>query len=128
MSDSGRLVRPLDGSPPVCATLERFPRLAGPRRSYRNVRCRPTRTIVPRRVSMRKVVASTFLSLDGVMQAPGGPEEDPAGGFTFGGWVFHYWDEMGGGIMDEVMRKPFDLLLGRKTYDIFAAYWPYIGN
>ena len=73
---------------------------------------------------MRKVVATTFVSIDGVMQAPGGPEEDTDGGFTFGGWTFHYWDEMMGGIMDEAMREPFDLLLGRKTYDIFAAHWP----
>lgn len=75
---------------------------------------------------MRKVVATTFVSIDGVMQAPGGPEEDTDGGFKFGGWTFHYWDEMMGGIMDEAMREPFDLLLGRKTYDIFAAHWPFM--
>ncbi|WP_442578627.1 dihydrofolate reductase family protein [Mesorhizobium sp. ASY16-5R] len=73
---------------------------------------------------MRKVIAATFLSIDGVMQAPGGPEEDTDGGFAFGGWTFHYWDEMMGGVMGEAMGKPFDLLLGRKTYDIFAAHWP----
>jgi dihydrofolate reductase len=73
---------------------------------------------------MRKVIAATFLSLDGVMQAPGGPQEDTDGGFAFGGWTFHYWDEMMGGMMGEAMGKPFDLLLGRKTYDIFAAHWP----
>ncbi|MER8826335.1 dihydrofolate reductase family protein [Mesorhizobium sp. M0938] len=74
---------------------------------------------------MRKITASTFVSLDGVMQAPGGPEEDPVGGFEFGGWTFHYWDEVMGAAMDETFSKPFALLLGRRTYDIFAAYWPY---
>ena len=77
---------------------------------------------------MRRVIATTFLSLDGVMQAPGGPQEDTDGGFAYGGWVFHYWDEMMGGIMDAAMRTPFDLLLGRRTYDIFAAHWPRIGD
>jgi dihydrofolate reductase len=75
---------------------------------------------------MRKVVAATFISLDGVMQAPGGPEEDTAGGFKFGGWTFHYWDEVMGQAMGATFDAPFDLLLGRKTYDIFAAHWPYI--
>lgn len=74
---------------------------------------------------MRKIIASTFVSLDGVMQAPGGPEEDPVGGFEFGGWTFHYWDDVMGAAMDETFSKPFALLLGRRTYDIFAAYWPY---
>lgn len=74
---------------------------------------------------MRKIIASTFVSLDGVMQAPGGPEEDPVGGFKFGGWTFHYFDEVAGTAMDELFSKPFALLLGRRTYDIFAAYWPY---
>ncbi len=74
---------------------------------------------------MRKIIASTFVSLDGVMQAPGGPEEDPVNGFRFGGWVFHYWDDALGGVIGELFAKPFALLLGRKTYDIFAAYWPY---
>ena len=73
---------------------------------------------------MRKVIAATFLSIDGVMQAPGGPEEDTDGGFRFGGWTFHYWDEVMMGVMGESMAKPFDLLLGRRTYDIFAAHWP----
>ncbi|WP_026874009.1 dihydrofolate reductase family protein [Inquilinus limosus] len=77
---------------------------------------------------MRKVVAATFLSLDGVMQAPGGPEEDPTGGFAFGGWVFPHWDEATGQAIDETFGAPFDLLLGRKTYEIFAAYWPYVGE
>ncbi|AZO11919.1 MULTISPECIES: dihydrofolate reductase family protein [unclassified Mesorhizobium] len=74
---------------------------------------------------MRKIIAATFVSLDGVMQAPGGPEEDPVGGFKFGGWTFHYFDEVAGAALDELFSKPFALLLGRRTYDIFAAYWPY---
>jgi dihydrofolate reductase len=73
---------------------------------------------------MRKLIVSTFLTLDGVMQAPGGPEEDESGGFTHGGWSVNYWDEQMGRVMGEAMSTPFDLLLGRKTYDIFAAYWP----
>ena len=77
---------------------------------------------------MRKIIASTFLSFDGVMQAPGGPEEDPTGGFTEGGWSFPYWDDMMGKVMGENMSAPFDLLLGRKTYEIFAAHWPYAGE
>ncbi|WP_296744086.1 dihydrofolate reductase family protein [Mesorhizobium sp.] len=74
---------------------------------------------------MRKITAATFVSLDGVMQAPGGPEEDPASGFALGGWTFHYWDDVMGAAMGETFGKPFALLLGRKTYDIFAAHWPY---
>ena len=77
---------------------------------------------------MRKVIAGAMMSLDGVMQAPGGPEEDPTGGnFKFGGWVWPHFDEVGGAAMDKSFRTPFDLLLGRKTYEIFAAYWPYQG-
>lgn len=75
---------------------------------------------------MRKLVVSTFITLDGVMQAPGGPKEDPTGGFNYGGWTFNYWDDMMGQVMDGYMAKPFELLLGRKTYEIFAAHWPYI--
>jgi dihydrofolate reductase len=75
---------------------------------------------------MRKVVAATFLSLDGVMQAPGGPHEDPSGGFACGGWTVNYWDDAMGQMMGEAMSAPFDLLLGRKTYDVFAAHWPYL--
>ncbi|WP_394886336.1 dihydrofolate reductase family protein [Mesorhizobium sp. AaZ16] len=75
---------------------------------------------------MRKIITATFVSLDGVMQAPGGPEEDPTSGFKFGGWVFPHFDEATGGAMDEILGRPYDLLLGRKTYDIFAAYWPHI--
>ncbi|MBB4569563.1 dihydrofolate reductase family protein [Rhizobium leucaenae] len=77
---------------------------------------------------MRRIIAATFVSLDGVMQAPGTPEEDPTGGFQFGGWTFHYFDEATGAALGEIFDKPFDLLLGRKTYDIFAAYWPYAGK
>jgi dihydrofolate reductase len=75
---------------------------------------------------MRKLVVNSFLTLDGVMQAPGGPEEDPTGGFTQGGWSVQYWDEMMGKEMDRTIRTPFDLLLGRKTYEIFAAHWPHV--
>ncbi len=74
---------------------------------------------------MRKLIVSTFLTLDGVMQAPGGPEEDDGGGFAHGGWSVNYWDEHVHQFMDEAMSAPFDLVLGRKTYDIFAAYWPH---
>lgn len=73
---------------------------------------------------MRKIVVLSFISLDGVMQAPGGPEEDTSGGFKYGGWTVPYWDEFSGDIMTQQMSMPFDLLLGRKTYDIFAGYWP----
>lgn len=75
---------------------------------------------------MRKVAVSAFLSLDGVMQAPGGPEEDPTGGFNFGGWTVNYWDDAMGQVMGEVFNEPFDLLFGRKTYEIFAAHWPFV--
>jgi dihydrofolate reductase len=75
---------------------------------------------------MRKLVVLTFITLDGVMQAPGGPEEDPSGGFKYGGWVAGYWDDFLGQVMDRQMNKPFDLLLGRKTYEIFAAHWPFV--
>jgi dihydrofolate reductase len=74
---------------------------------------------------MRKLVVLTFITLDGVMQAPGGPEEDPTGGFKYGGWVAGYFDDFLGKVMVKQMSKPFDLLLGRKTYEIFASYWPY---
>ena len=73
---------------------------------------------------MRKLLVTTFLTLDGVMQAPGGPEEDPSGGFTHGGWSVNSFDEAVGAFMTETMGKPFDLVLGRRTYDIFAAFWP----
>lgn len=73
---------------------------------------------------MRKIIVLSFVSLDGVMQAPGGPEEDTSGGFTLGGWTVPYFDEYMGSIMGEQMSKPTDLLLGRKTFEIFASYWP----
>jgi dihydrofolate reductase len=74
---------------------------------------------------MRKLIAAFFTSLDGVIQGPGGPEEDPTGGFQYGGWSFHHWDGAMGEYMGEGFGKPFDLLLGRRTYEIFAAHWPF---
>lgn len=74
---------------------------------------------------MRKLIVIEFITLDGVMQAPGGPEEDTSGGFKYGGWSANYWDDMMGKVIDGFMKIPFELLLGRKTYDIFAAYWPH---
>jgi dihydrofolate reductase len=74
---------------------------------------------------MRQLIVNTFSTLDGVMQAPGGPEEDRSGGFEHGGWSFGYWDEQMQTAMGESMSKPFDLVLGRKTYEIFAAHWPH---
>ncbi|MGH8871881.1 MAG: dihydrofolate reductase family protein [Acidimicrobiia bacterium] len=74
---------------------------------------------------MRKLVVSTFLTLDGVMQAPGGPGEDDSGGFAHGGWSVNYWDEQMGQVMDEATSAPFAMVLGRKTYDIMAAHWPH---
>lgn len=74
---------------------------------------------------MRKIIVLTFVSLDGVMQAPGGPTEDPSGGFTFGGWLVPYFDEALGEEMGSQLGRPFDLLLGRKTFEIFATYWPH---
>jgi dihydrofolate reductase len=68
----------------------------------------------------------SLITLDGVMQAPGGPGEDPTGGFKCGGWVFPYFDDFLGKVMFEQTSHPFDLLLGRKTYEIFAAHWPYV--
>jgi dihydrofolate reductase len=77
---------------------------------------------------MRNNVVATFVSLDGVMQAPGGPREDPTLGFSFGGWTAPYFDEALGASLGEIFGRPFDLLLGRKTYDIFAAHWPYVAD
>ncbi|NOU00583.1 MAG: dihydrofolate reductase [Gallionella sp.] len=74
---------------------------------------------------MRKIIVTTFVTLDGVTQAPGGPEEDVSGNFKFGGWTFPYFDEVGVQIMSEQMGQPFDLLLGRKTFEIWASYWPH---
>ena len=77
---------------------------------------------------MRPITIQTFVSLDGVMQAPGGPDEDSSGGFTLGGWSQPYWDDMMGEVMGQAMAEEYDLLLGRKTYDILAAHWPNAGD
>jgi dihydrofolate reductase len=74
---------------------------------------------------MRKLITGAMVSLDGVMQAPGGPQEDKSGGFEFGGWVVPYVDQEFGQGIDALFGQPFDLLLGRRTYEIFAAHWPY---
>jgi dihydrofolate reductase len=73
---------------------------------------------------MRKLLVTTFVTLDGVMQAPGGPDEDETSGFALGGWSVNYWDDLMGQFMGQTMAGPFDLVLGRRTYDIFASYWP----
>ncbi len=75
---------------------------------------------------MRKLVVLSFISLDGVIQAPGGPDEDPSGGFSRGGWVAPYSDDYLGDVTTKQLDRPFALLLGRRTYEIFAAYWPYV--
>lgn len=74
---------------------------------------------------MRKITGAVFVSLDGVMQAPGGPEEDRSGGFAHGGWLSQFWDDENDTALGALFTPPFDLLLGRRTYDIFAGYWPY---
>jgi dihydrofolate reductase len=73
---------------------------------------------------VRKVIAIEFVSLDGVIQGPGGPEEDTSGGFAYSGWIGPYADDIQGTIIREQMNLPFDLLIGRKTFDIWAPYWP----
>lgn len=73
---------------------------------------------------MRKIIVIEFITLDGVMQAPGGPEEDTSGGFKYGGWTVPYFDEFSGKVMGEQMKQPFNLLLGRVTFEIWASYWP----
>jgi dihydrofolate reductase len=75
---------------------------------------------------MRTLTVAAFISLDGVMQAPGGPEEDRSDGFRFGGWIVPYADEVTGQAIQDLFSQPFELLLGRRTYDIFAGYWPHI--
>lgn len=75
---------------------------------------------------MRRIIVAAFTSLDGVMQAPGAPEEDRSGGFAYGGWTVPHFDEAVGEAMGELFAHPFELLLGRRTYDIFAAHWPHI--
>jgi dihydrofolate reductase len=77
---------------------------------------------------MRKLIVAAFVTLDGVMQAPGGPDEDPTGGFTQGGWAVNHWDDSMYARMGEMFAAPFDLLLGRRTYEIFAAHWPHVGE
>ena len=76
---------------------------------------------------MRHLTVAAFISLDGVMQAPGGPDEDPSGGFAYGGWIVPYADGSGE-VMDGVFSRPFELLLGRRTYEIFASYWPHVAR
>ncbi len=76
---------------------------------------------------MRKIIVLSFITLDGVMQAPGGPKEDTTGGFEYGGWIVPYFDEVSGKVMEKQM-KPADLLLGRKTFEIFEDYWPKHAN
>ncbi len=73
---------------------------------------------------MRRVIAIDFVSLDGVIQAPGSPEEDASGGFAYGGWIVPYSDEVLGAVINRQMNMPFDLLLGRKTFEIWAPHWP----
>jgi dihydrofolate reductase len=74
---------------------------------------------------MRKIIVLTFVTLDGVLQGPGGPSEDTSSGFKYGGWTVPYFDEFLGNVMTEQISQPFDLLLGRKTFEIFASYWPH---
>lgn len=77
---------------------------------------------------MRKIIAITQVTLDGVMQAPGSPEEDPSNGFTHGGWAMPFMDDAGGQVIGEIIAGEFDMLLGRRTYEIFASYWPNQGD
>jgi len=74
---------------------------------------------------VRKIIVLSFITIDGIMQAPGGPEEDTSGGFKYGGWTVPYFDDFLGEVMSEQMGRSFDLLLGRKTFEIFASYWPH---
>ena len=76
---------------------------------------------------MRKIIVLEFVSLDGVIQSPGAPREDNSGGFTYGGWTVPYFDDFSGQVMSEQMGRPFELLLGRTTFEIFASYWPHHG-
>src|SRR5262247_3774327 len=75
---------------------------------------------------MRKLIVAEQISLDGVIQSPGGPQEDPSGNFRLGGWVVPYADEAIGKALQDLLSQPFELLLGRHTYEIFAAYWPHV--
>jgi dihydrofolate reductase len=91
-----------------------------------SIRPQAIETTRKQETNVRRIIVATFSSLDGVMQAPGGPQEDPTGGFTLGGWTAPYFDEALGASLGGIFGRPFDLLLGRKTYDIFAAHWPYV--
>ena len=75
---------------------------------------------------MRRITGAAYLSLDGIMQAPGGPEEDTSGGFAHGGWIVPHSDHKTGALVAAYLETPHDLLLGRQTYDIFAGYWPHV--
>jgi dihydrofolate reductase len=77
---------------------------------------------------MRKLVVTTFMTLDGVMQAPGGPDEDRDGGFEQGGWSVGYWDDMMGGVAEEIHLEAGAILFGRRSYEILAGYWPKVGD
>src|SRR5688572_4251271 len=77
---------------------------------------------------MRKIITSTFVTLDGVIQGPGGPQEDPTNDFKWGGWSANYWDDTMEEHMASNLKESYDLLLGRKTYEIFAAHWPFVKN
>src|SRR5262245_40722345 len=77
---------------------------------------------------MRKIIAITQITVDGVMQAPGGPEEDPSNGFTHGGWAMHFGDAVLREVLHKTVSEDHDLLLGRRTYDIWAGYWPHHGD
>jgi dihydrofolate reductase len=77
---------------------------------------------------MRRIVVNTFITLDGIMQSPGGPQEDTTNKFELGGWSVNYWDDIMVKTMGEASQTPYDLLLGRKTYEIFAAYWPFTND
>jgi dihydrofolate reductase len=81
-----------------------------------------------KKAAMRKLVVLSFISLDGVMQAPGGPDEDKSDGFKYGGWTWPLSDDFSGDLLMDQMNHDFELLLGRKTYDIFASYWPSAGD
>ena len=89
---------------------------------------RDARAEAAQKPPMRKIRGAAFVSLDGVMQAPGGPVEDPTGGFRYGGWMFPLFEEAIGRRIDRLFGGEFDLLLGRRTYDIFASFWPFAGD
>jgi dihydrofolate reductase len=92
------------------------------------VRVAKGRAANPKENIMRQIIGAVFISLDGVLQAPGGPEEDKTGGFELGGWLPQFFDPVIGERADKLFTPPFDLLLGRRTYEIFAAHWPYVSG